>query len=76
MPLFISSKMLSLQMLYAEKVSCTMFDVSCLNVPSNTCDFLILKVIQNTSRGPDFLRLEIVMSKFQNKIKVPSQVCS
>ena len=32
-PLFIS-----LQMLCAEKVSSIMFDVSCLNAPSNICD--------------------------------------
>ena len=30
-PLFISSKILPLQMLYAEKVSSIMFDVSCMN---------------------------------------------
>ena len=34
-PLFISSKILPLQMLYAEKVSSIMFDVSCMNAPSN-----------------------------------------
>ena len=28
-----------LQMLYAEKVSSIMFDVSCMNAPSNICDF-------------------------------------
>ena len=38
-PLLVSSKILPLQMLYAEKVSSIMFDVSCLNVPSNSCDF-------------------------------------
>ena len=37
-PLFISSKILPLQMLYAEKVSSIMFDVSCMNAPSNICD--------------------------------------
>ena len=37
-PLFISSKILPLQMLYAEKVSSIMFD-SCMNAPSNICDF-------------------------------------
>ena len=37
--LFISSKNLPLQMLYAEKVSSIMFDVSCMNAPSNICDF-------------------------------------
>ena len=37
-PLFISSKILPLQMLYAEKVSSVMFD-SCMNAPSNICDF-------------------------------------
>ena len=41
--LFISSKILPLQMLYAEKVggkvSSIMFDVSCMNAPSNICDF-------------------------------------
>ena len=26
-------------MLYAEKVSSIMFDVSCMNAPSNICDF-------------------------------------
>ena len=43
MPLFISSKILPLEMLYAEnvggKVSSIMFDVSCMNAPSNICDF-------------------------------------
>ena len=38
-PLFISSKILPLQMLYAEKVSSIMFDLSCMNAPSNICDF-------------------------------------
>ena len=38
-PLFISSKILTLQMLYAEKVSSIMFDISCMNAPSNVCDF-------------------------------------
>ena len=38
MPLFISSNILSLQMLCAEKASSIRFDVSCLNVPSNICD--------------------------------------
>ena len=38
-PLFISSKILPLQMLYDEKVSSIMFDVSCMNAPSNICDF-------------------------------------
>ena len=37
-PLFISSNILSLQMLCVEKVSPIMFDVSCLNAPSNICD--------------------------------------
>ena len=37
-PLFISSKILPLQMLYAEKVSSIVFDVSCMNAPSNICD--------------------------------------
>ena len=36
---FISSKIVPLQMLYAEKVSSIMFDVSCMNAPSNICDF-------------------------------------
>ena len=36
--LFISSNILPLQILYAEKVSSIMFDVSCLNAPSNICD--------------------------------------
>ena len=40
-PLFVSSKILPLQMLYAEKVSSIMFDVSCLNVPSNSRDFFV-----------------------------------
>ena len=38
-PLFVSSKILPLQMLYAGKVSSIMFDVSCMNAPSNICDF-------------------------------------
>ena len=33
--LFISSKILPLQMLYAEKVSSIMFDVCCMNAQSN-----------------------------------------
>ena len=37
-PSFISSKILPLQLLYAEKVSSIMFDVSCMNAPSNICD--------------------------------------
>ena len=37
-PLFISSKILPLQMLYAEKLSSIVFDVSCMNPPSNNCD--------------------------------------
>ena len=37
-PLFISSKILPLQILYAEKVSSIVFDVSCMNAPSNICD--------------------------------------
>ena len=38
-PSFISSKILPLQMLYAEKVSSIMFDVSYKNAPPNICDF-------------------------------------
>ena len=39
-PLFISAKILLLQMLYAEKVSSIMFDFSsCMNAPSKICDF-------------------------------------
>ena len=38
-PLFISSKILPLQMLYAEKVSSIMFDVSCVNALSSICNF-------------------------------------
>ena len=37
-PLFISSKILPLQTLYAEKLSSVVFDVSCMNAPSNNCD--------------------------------------
>ena len=36
--LFIFSNILLLQMLRAEKVFSVMFDVSCLNAPSNICD--------------------------------------
>ena len=36
---FISSKILPLQMLYAEKVFSIMFDVSCMNALSNICVF-------------------------------------
>ena len=39
LPLFICSKILPLQILYAEKGSSIMFDVSCLNALSNICDF-------------------------------------
>ena len=37
-PLFISSNILPLQMLHAEKVFSIMFYVSCLNAPPNICD--------------------------------------
>ena len=56
---FISSKIVPLQMLYAEKVSSIMFDVSCMNAPSNICDFF-------TNKFKGFLRLEIIMSKLQD----------
>ena len=36
--LFISSNILPFQMLHTGKVSSVMFDVSCLNAPSNICD--------------------------------------
>ena len=39
MPLFISSKILPLQRSYAEKVSSIIFDVSCMNGPSNIRNF-------------------------------------
>ena len=69
MPLFISSKILPLQMLYAEKVSSIMFDVSWMswmNAPSNM--IFSLKIIQSTSMGPGFFRLETIMSKLQDWI--------
>ena len=37
-PLFTSSKILPLTMLYVETVSSIMFDVSCMTVPSNISD--------------------------------------
>ena len=40
-PLFISSKILSLNMLYVETVSSIMFDVSCLTVPTNISNLFI-----------------------------------
>ena len=52
-------------MLYAEKVSSIMFDVSCMNAPSNICDFFTKK---STSKRPGFLCLEIIVSKFQDWI--------
>ena len=63
---FISSKIVPLQMLYAEKVSSIMFDVSSMNAPSNICDFFTKANIQSTSMRPGFLRLEIIMSKLQD----------
>ena len=61
---FISSKILPLQMLYAEKVFSIMFDVSCMN--ALTFAFSSLELIQSTSMRPGFLRLEIIMSKLQD----------
>ena len=49
-PLFISSKILPLQMLYAKKVSSIMFDVSCMNAPSSVV-ISLLKLIQSTSNS-------------------------
>ena len=40
-PLFTSSKILSLNMLYVETVSSIMFDVSCLTVPTNISNLSI-----------------------------------
>ena len=40
-PLFISSKILPLNMLYVETVSSIMFDVSCLTVPTNISNLFI-----------------------------------
>ena len=40
-PLFTSSKILPLNMLYVETVSSIMFDVSCLTVPTNISNLLI-----------------------------------
>ena len=41
MPLFTSSKILPLNMLYVETVSSIMFDVSCLTVPTNISNLSI-----------------------------------
>ena len=65
---------LPLQMLYAERVSSIMFDVSCMNAPSNICDFFSPKLIQSTSMRPDFLRLEIIMSRLQDWISLYTDV--
>ena len=40
-PLFTSSKILPLNMLYVEAVSSIMFDVSCLTVPTNISNLFI-----------------------------------
>ena len=65
---FISSKIVPLQMLYAEKVSST----ECLTSPAwmlrLTSVISSLKLIQSTSMRPGFLRLEIIMSKLQDWI--------
>ena len=40
-PLFTSSKILPLNMLYVETVSSIMFDVSCLTVPTNISNLFV-----------------------------------
>ena len=62
-PLFISAKILLLQMLYAEKVSSIMFDFSsCMNRSVISS----LKIIQSRRMRPGFFRAEIIMSKLQD----------
>ena len=68
LPLFICSKILPLQILYAEKGSSIMFDVSCLML-CLTSVISLLKLIQSTSMRPGFLRPE-VMSNLQDWIKI------
>ena len=69
MALFISSNILPLQMLYAEKVSSIMFDVSCLNAPSSICD-LFIKANSKHKHETRFCSSEIIMSKLQERIKI------
>ena len=57
-PLLISSNILRLQMLYAEKVSSIMFGVFCLNAPSNIYDFVTIKLLQSTCMRPGFFKTE------------------
>ena len=59
--------MLSLQMLYAEKVSSIVFDVSCMNAPSNICDFSN-KANSKHKHETGFSLSEIIMSKLQDWI--------
>ena len=68
-PLFISSNILSLQMLCAEKVSSIMFDVSWLNAPSNICD-LFTNANSKHKRETRFSSSEILMYKLQDCIKI------
>ena len=69
-PLFISSRILPLQMLYAEKVSSIMFDVSCLF--RLTAVISLLKLIQSTNMRPGFLRLELKSTLERNTQRIPS----
>ena len=62
-PSFFSSKILPLQMLYAEKVSSIMFETSPAWMFRLTSVIVLLKLIQSTSKRPGFLRLEIIMSE-------------
>ena len=58
---------LPLQMLYAERVSSIMFDVSCMNAPSNICDFFT-KANSKHKHETRFSSSEIIMSKLQDWI--------
>ena len=52
-------------MLYAERVSSIMFDVSCMNAPSNICDF-VTKANSKHKHETGFSSSEIIMSKLQD----------
>ena len=68
-PLFIASNILPLQMLYAEKVSSIMFDVSCFNAPSNICN-LFIKATSKHKHETRFFSSEIIMSRLQEWISI------
>ena len=72
-PLFISSKILPLQMLYAEKVSSIIFDVSCMNAPSNICDlFTKANSKHKHARDQDFFVWKLLCPNFRQNLNQDS----